>query len=101
MFSLWNRYTFKNDVDFLKGVSVGFGGRYSSSAAISSSPTTTVRNPSFVVMNAMMSRSFIVFQRKVRVQANVSNLADKVYRDGANGMFGPPRKYFLTLDTRF
>jgi iron complex outermembrane receptor protein len=99
MFSLWDRYTFKSGP--VQGLSLAFGGRYSSSAALSSSPTTTVRVPPFTILNAMASRSFTLGERRVRVQLNVTNLTDKLYRDGANAMFGPPRKILLTFDTRF
>jgi outer membrane receptor for ferric coprogen and ferric-rhodotorulic acid len=60
-----------------------------------------VRNPSFTILNAMVAHTFDVFSRKVRVQVNVNNLTNKVYRDGPEGMFGPPRKVILTLNTRF
>ena len=98
-FTFWNRYAFKDDS--LKGWVVGIGNRYESSAPVSSNPQITVRNPDFWVWNAMIQKTVSIMGRSVKLQLNVENLTNEVYREGTDGEFGNPRFFYLSAKTRF
>ena len=57
--------------------------------------------PSFTTLDLMLSRKFKVGARDLRVQLNVKNLTDKLYRDGTDGYFADKRRIFLSVKTRF
>ncbi len=97
--SIWNRYKFS--VGPLKGLILGAGGRYSGAAPIASAPNETVKDGSFAIFQALIGYDFVMFNHKVMLRGNVDNLANKVYRDGPEGMFGMPRKWYASVETRF
>ena len=39
--------------------------------------------------------------RSVKLQLNVENLTNEVYREGTDGEFGNPRFFYLSAKTRF
>ncbi|WP_221029110.1 TonB-dependent siderophore receptor [Actomonas aquatica] len=97
--SVWSRYSF--DTGSLKGLTVGLGGRYSAAARMTGDPNRVMVEPSFYVMDLMLSYNPKIFGQEVRTQLNVKNLFDNDYREGPQGMFGPPRSIILSMSTRF
>ncbi len=98
-YTLWNRYEFRTGP--LKGLAVGAGLRYSEAARLTGDPQNTIMMPSFTTVDLMLSQKFKVGARDLRVQLNVKNLTDKLYRDGTDGYFADKRRIFLSVKTRF
>jgi iron complex outermembrane receptor protein len=98
-YTLWNRYEFRTGP--LKGLAIGAGLRYSEAARLTGDPQNTIMMPSFTTADLMLSQKFKVGGRDLRVQLNVKNLTDKLYRDGTDGYFADKRRIFLSVKTRF
>lgn len=98
-YSVWNRYTFSNDL--LKGLSVGFGLQHNDGCNLSQDPNNQVWLPAFTTYNAMASYKLRMAGRDIRAQLNVKNLTDKRYREGSEGFFAPARAIYLSLSNRF
>ena len=98
-YNLWKHYTFSNGP--LKNFSVGAGLQHNDATNLSQDPNIQVTLPAFTVFNAMASYSFKVGSHDVKAQFNVKNVADKRYREGADGYFAPARSMYLSLATKF
>lgn len=98
-YTIWNRYEFRTGP--LKGLAIGAGLRHSDAARLTGDPQNTIMMPSFTTLDLMLSRKFKVGARDLRVQLNVKNLTDKLYRDGTDGYFADKRRIFLSVKTRF
>jgi iron complex outermembrane receptor protein len=98
-FAFWNKYDFTRDD--LKGLSVGFGVRYTSE--IQPRPqdlTTMLENPSFTVVSAMVSYTKQLGRFKTTFALNADNLFDEIYFEG-NTMVSDRRKIFFRVGTTF
>jgi iron complex outermembrane receptor protein len=95
---IWNRYTF--DAAPLQGLTLGLGVRRNDDTNLSQDPNNIVRLPAFTVWDAMAAYRFRTLGRNLRVQLNVKNLADKLYREGGDGFFAQRRTFFLSVSTR-
>jgi outer membrane receptor protein involved in Fe transport len=49
----------------------------------------------------MLSYRFKAANRDWNAQLNVKNLTSTVYRDNADGFIAEPRRFYLSLGTRF
>lgn len=98
-YNLWNRYTFTNGA--LQGLVLGLGVRHNDGTNLSADPQIAVWLPSFTVYDAMASYKFKAAGRDLRLQLNVKNLTDKLYREGSDGFFGNRRTLYLSLSTRY
>lgn len=96
---LWNRYTFSQEP--LKNLSVALGIRHNDATNLSQDPNNAVTLPSFTVFDAMASYKLKLAGREAKLQLNIKNLADKKYREGADGFFAQPRTIYLSVETRF
>jgi iron complex outermembrane recepter protein len=96
---LWGRYTFSEGA--LPGLTVGAGLRHSDATNLSQDPQIAVTLPSFTVFDAMASYRLPVAGRDLRLQLNVKNLTDKLYREGSDGFFARKREIFLSASMRF
>ena len=103
--NLFGKYTLSDT--FLRGLAVGFGGRYSSETNISRSVDW---NPglggltagNFVVFNGSLSYPFEVSGYKLTAQFIVDNMFDKIYIDGGtSGITAPGRSWSLTTSLKF
>lgn len=98
-FAFWNRYTVATGP--IKGLTVGFGVRSNESTNLSDDPNNAVVLPSFTVYDAMFAYPIKIAERNVRLQVNIKNVTDELYREGSDGFFGQARTYFLSASTRF
>lgn len=98
-FTLWNRYLFTTGP--LKNLAIGGGLQHNDATNLSQDPNVRVTLPSFTVFNAMLSYRLKLGERDSKLQLNVKNVADKRYREGADGYFAPARTIYLSLATRF
>jgi iron complex outermembrane receptor protein len=98
-YTLWNRYVFTTGP--LKGLMIGGGLQHNDATNLSQDPQIQVKLPSFTVFNAMVSYKLKFVGRDAKLQLNVKNIADKRYREGADGYFAPSRTIYLSLGTRF
>ena len=73
---------------------------YTAGARISGDPNIALRTEPYTVFDFMIARDLRFFNRTIKAQFNVKNLADKEYRTGSLGMFAPERSLLLTLSTR-
>ena len=100
MLSMWNKYEFKK-YSKLEGLSMGFGFRYSSETEPRASDLTTLlKNPSFMVCDAMISYTIKAKGRDMDLSINGENLANKEYYQGATGV-SDPRKIFMRASFKF
>lgn len=97
-YTLWNRYSFRSGP--LKNFALAGGLQHNDGTNLSQDPQIQVTLPGFTVFNAMVSYRLKLGERDYRVQLNVKNLADKRYREGADGYFAPARTFYLSLGTR-
>jgi iron complex outermembrane receptor protein len=97
-YTMWNRFAFTGAA---KGLIAGFGIRHNDSAMASQSLDTAVNIPAFTVYDAMLSYRFKAANRDWNAQLNVKNLTSTVYRDNADGFIAEPRRFYLSLGTRF
>ncbi|MDB6169658.1 MAG: hypothetical protein JWM88_2522 [Verrucomicrobia bacterium] len=103
--NFFGKYTLTDT--FLRGLSIGFGGRYSSETNISRSVDW---NPdlggltagNFVVFNGNLAYPFEISGYKVITQLVVDNIFDKKYIDGGtSGILAPTTNWSLTTTLRF
>jgi outer membrane receptor protein involved in Fe transport len=97
-YTFWNRYSFTHGP--LKNFSLGAGLQHNDATNLSQDPQVQVTLPSFTAFNAMASYRFRVGDRDLKAQFNIKNLADRRYREGADGYFAPARTFYLSLATR-
>ncbi|HEX2100136.1 MAG TPA: TonB-dependent receptor, partial [Candidatus Synoicihabitans sp.] len=95
----WGRYTLTDGP--LSGLVLGAGVRHNDSTNLSQDPQIDVTLPSFTVYDAMLSYKLPVAGRDLRLQLNVKNLTDKLYREGSDGFFAKRREIFLSASMRF
>lgn len=98
-YSFWNRYAFTSGP--MKGLTVGFGVRSNEATNLSDDPNNAVVLPSFTVYDAMLAYPIKIAERNVRLQLNIKNVTDELYREGSDGFFGQARTFFLSASTRF
>jgi outer membrane receptor protein involved in Fe transport len=97
--SVWGKYEFTSGV--LEDWSFGVGVRYSSEVEPRSVDLTSLMfNPSFTLIDAMVSYKTEISGRHVTFAANVENLTDKLYFEG-NTAAASPRKIFLRIGVGF
>jgi len=103
-FTLWTRYDFKDGE--MKGFFLGGGLRASTAARVSTdqigiSINNVATRAGFVVFDALVGYRFKLGEHPVTASLSVKNIADRVYREGADGGWGSPRQFQLTLGTKF
>ena len=98
-YTLWNRYAFTTGA--FKGLTIGGGLQHNDATNLSQDPQIQVTLPAFTVFNAMLSYKLKLGDHDSKLQLNVKNVADKRYREGADGYFAPARTIYLSLSTRF
>lgn len=103
-FTLWNRYEFRNDA--LKGFYVAGGLRYSAEARITTdqigiSSNNVVTRSGYTVWDLSVGYKFKSAGRTYTASLETKNLFDRVYRDGIDGGWAPPRRLTFSLGTKF
>lgn len=93
--SIWNKYDFTNGS--LKGFSAGLGVRYSSEVEPrATDSTTSIHNPAYTVVSALVSYQTRLANRRVTFSVNADNLFDKLYYEGDTSASDPLKIFFKT-----
>jgi len=102
--TVWNRYDFKQG-DF-KGFYLAGGVRISSDARVTTdqigiNANNVVRRAGYTVADVTVGYRFKAAGHSFTTSLDVKNIADRYYRDGIDGGWAAPRRFFLTVGTKF
>jgi outer membrane receptor protein involved in Fe transport len=97
--SLWNRYTFTTGP--LRGVFLGGGVRYNSSAQSFLDTTFDLVTPAYTVVDAVAGYESKWSGNPVKYQLNVKNLGNEKYYDGPMAVPADPLTAYFSVEFRF
>jgi len=102
--TVWNRYDIKNGT--LKGFYVAGGCRYSSSARngndlVGANSNNVLMVPSYVVWDATVGYIFKTKTQSITATLDVRNVFNRLYREGIDAAWAPPRLVFFSLRYKF
>jgi len=98
--SLWNRY--QASTGPIKGLILGGGLHYQSRASYGGDFNhSQLFIPSYTVFDALVGYDTKVFNHPLQFRINAKNIFNKIYRDGAGGLFGGDRSFIATVSARF